>query len=82
MITSCGYDGTANRFIIFPINAKTSTPTTVLTGDPIPPLKLAPPITQAAIQSSSNPFPTAGEPIPVLAHAIIPPIAEQNPEIA
>ncbi len=44
-----------------------SAPISVLTTVPRPPFRLAPPITTAAMESSSYPSPTFGEPTLVLA---------------
>jgi len=57
----CRYTATFSMTSILFITPKTSAPKNVPTIFPFPPLKLVPPITAAAIASSSNPLPVEEE---------------------
>jgi len=80
--TCCGYEGTFSKFNMLPINPKMSTPINVFIALPLPPFKLAPPITMAAMASSSQAIPIFGDPKLVLEATITAAVAAKAPEIA
>src|SRR4030042_991220 len=54
------------------INPMISTPTAVPPTEPLPPVRLVPPITTAAMASSSQPWPILGSPQPIRPDIMIP----------
>lgn len=73
--------GTLIRFMILPIRPRISTPIIVWVTVPLPPDSSAPPITQAAIASSSSPTPVTGVPTAVRAVTMMPASALSPPQI-
>ena len=59
----------------------TSAPSSVLMTPPRPPMRLAPPMTTAAMTLSSAPMPTCAEPTPVRLDEMMPATAASAPEM-